>query len=388
MDKFNSIYKDFLTYLLKNVPAYKKIINTNIENENNYITNFIQFNLPYFESISNRNKDIFTTKYGDVQLIKDLRFKKVIKVLKKKNDLENIWQYLHKLYIIAYNSCDLKNLVKKYPNHNELSKILANHNLYIENIMLSGPVKQYESSSDSDSDGESEGESDEEEQKLREEFERSILNKKSKGSNGSKESKGSKGSKESNGINGSKESKESDNESKGSNGSNGSKGTDKKKELEEGEIDEDEDKETVENNSKSPMENFGSMFDGTIIGSLAKEISDGIDPKDLEFDLGNMENPSDMFKGMAALMSNGKMQNIIGTVGQRMKEKMEKGEINQAQLLQETMAAAGKMNGQMGDISKLFQQMGGSGGMPDLASMMGMAQNGGKKKKRHHKKRH
>ena len=169
--------------------------------------------------------------------------------------------------------------------------------------------------------------------------------------------------------------------------------TEKKEQTEEKEEKPDEKEETTK------TLDFENLFEGTIIGGLANEIAKEINPNDIS----DIKNPSDIFKVLFATNANGenKLQNIMTSVGQKMGEKIKSGEINQEQLLSETLSAAGKMSNQMGGFSELFQQIssaggGASGGMPDLSTIMNMMNTMGggeangktkkKNKKRHNKK--
>jgi len=382
MEKFNTLYKDFLNFLLKNVSNYKKQINSVFNNEEKYLTYFVEFNIPYFEDISTRNQEIFLYKHTDAQLIRDLKFKKVIEYLKnsnKKNILENIWQYLHKLYIVSYNSCDLKHFVKK--NYPSLSNIIKNHDIYIENIMMSN-TNMNNSHKNSNNDGtegtegteysdgtdgtectddsESEDSESEEEKELRAEFEKKIR------STSKSKSKSKKDTKKIKKID-SKDTKDEDDDN------------------EDVVADEDDD----ENKEKEDLFDMEKMFDGTLIGNLAKEMADNLDLDKKDFE--NIENPSDVMKLLFASNENGenKLQKIMKEVGGKMEEKMRNGEINKEQLLQEVLKAGGKM----GNLGEMFKGLNGEGGNPDLSKMMnsmmnGMMNGGGNKKSKHksHKK--
>lgn len=163
MDRFDDLYKEFLNYIAKNFPEYKKYVDTDSKN---YIYDFIELNLPFMEEISLRNVDIFRYKYKDTYLIKGLKFKRI---LEKSNKVEPIWRYLHKLYIVAY-SCNLEEIVrKKYNKFNDISRVLELHNAIVENIMLSGyPIIEESSSSDE----EEEEELSDDEKEMRDKFKR------------------------------------------------------------------------------------------------------------------------------------------------------------------------------------------------------------------------
>tara|TARA_Y100000389_G_scaffold202760_1_gene249058 strand:+ start:466 stop:1506 length:1041 start_codon:yes stop_codon:yes gene_type:complete len=83
------------------------------------------------------------------------------------------------------------------------------------------------------------------------------------------------------------------------------------------------------------------MLKDSKIGNLAKEISESINLSDLN--LGNMEEGMDIGKLM-----NGENQavlgNIIQTVGTKITEKMQNGELNQDELMSEAFGLMGKMN--------------------------------------------
>ena len=88
------------------------------------------------------------------------------------------------------------------------------------------------------------------------------------------------------------------------------------------------------------------MLKNSKIGNLAKEISESINISDLN--LGNMEEGMDIGKLM-----NGENQavlgNIIQTVGTKITEKMQNGELNQDELMSEAFGLMAKMNpGSMG----------------------------------------
>ena len=324
MDRFNDHYIEFLGYIAKKFPTYKKYT-TIVENPGKrYLNDFIEFNLPYMENISIRNIDIFRYKLVDVQLIKGLTFKRVLdRVYNNPRVLETVWRYLHKLYIISYNSCDLSKLVEKNYNHNEdLLKVLDNHNIYIENIMLSGhPIIERSESSFEEED------ISDEEAELRVQFE------------------------------------------KIQSGGNDDNDTNEKNNVDE------------EKNTDGP--DMSNIFEGSVIGDLAKELSEEINPGDL----GNIENMGDIVNSLLNPSAGGenKLQGIIKTVTEKMDNKMKNGEITQEQLLndaQNMMGNVGQLFGQMGgngastgtddmgNIGNMLQQMMGGEGSGDMANMM------------------
>ena len=125
---------------------------------------------------------------------------------------------------------------------------------------------------------------------------------------------------------------------------------------------------------------FENKFLNSGIGNLAKEISNEIDPKELE----NLQNPQDLFGALLGGNGNaGGLQNIIKTVGDKLQNKMQNGEIDQNALMQEASSM-------MGMLGPAMQGMGGAGGMGGLGEMMNMFGGmgmSGKKKKRGKSKR-
>ncbi len=376
MERFNNLYTDFLKYLLKNFPSYKKYINTN---NKNFLSDFIELNLPYMEDISIRNVDIFLYKYVDAQLIRGLKFKRIIDKITNKNQyiLESIWRQLHTLYIVAYNSCDLTKIVRKhYSHHDDLSRIVENHNIIIENIMISGHPIIESSENSSEEEEEEEEEPDEEEQKLRSEFEKIQKNKKHHG----------------------KKNKEPINPDKDSNAA-----------LRSADGDEEDNEEEDKTSSMPNLGNLGSIFENSLIGDLAKELSLELDPKDLDLGI-NVENPQNIGEVMSSIASslfktgpNGenKIQNIAKTVSQKLDNKIKSGEVSKEQLANEIQNIMGGALGNMGggDLFGMMQQMGNamstsgsqagfSGDMMSnmMSSMMGGGGNNNRKKKRKIKK--
>lgn len=323
MEKFNNYYLEFLNYISKKFPSYRKY--TSID-EKNYLKDFIELNLANIENISIRNIDIFRYKLVDVQLIRGLKFKRVLDhIYDKPRTLESIWRYLHNLYIILYNSCDLKKIVeKRYNNNEDLLKVLDNHNIYIENIMLSGhPIIERDESS------QEEEELSDEEIELRRQFENIQKN-------------GEESNKDDNG--------------------------------------DESNKNSGDNNDDNKIPDISNMFEGSIIGDLAKELSSEINPNDL----GNIENVSDIVNNLFNPNAEGgsNLQNIIQSVTEKMDTKMKNGDITQEQLLNDAQNMMGNMgqlfgqmnggeNDMMANMGQLFGQMsGGQSGGPDMLSNM------------------
>ena len=85
--------------------------------------------------------------------------------------------------------------------------------------------------------------------------------------------------------------------------------------------------------------NLPSFLEDSLIGTLAKEISEEIDP----VDLGNIESPADLMQGLLG-GGNAKLGDLINTVVQKLDAKMKSGSIDQAQLISEANGMMGKLN--------------------------------------------
>lgn len=119
----------------------------------------------------------------------------------------------------------------------------------------------------------------------------------------------------------------------------------------------------------APPPTFGGDFKGleflnnSKIGQLAKEISSGIDMNKLNInDPSEMMNPAALFGGGG---ENGNMfGDIIQTVGSTITEKINSGEINQEELMNEALGMMGQLNqsGHGDMLSSMMNMMGGVGG--------------------------
>ena len=150
-------------------------------------------------------------------------------------------------------------------------------------------------------------------------------------------------------------------------------------------------------------------LESTSLGRLAKEIMEDPEVKNLQDAMRNMgtgeggAGPADIFSmlgGGGNSEASGGIAKLMGTVSQKMVQKLMSGEIKQETLLQDAMTFAGKMQGMipggmMGDLSKLGGMLGGLGGlgaamggdagggagggfdMSQLMNMMGGAMGGG-----------
>lgn len=132
------------------------------------------------------------------------------------------------------------------------------------------------------------------------------------------------------------------------------------------------------------MDDKLEFLNNTKIGELAKEISSCIN-----FDGLNMDNPdnlSDMFSRGGSNM----LGDIIQTVGTKITQKIQNGEINQEELMSEAMSMMGSLNtaGHGDMMSQMMSMMtgasdknGGVGGMADMFKMMSGDSGGGKSNK-------
>merc|ERR1712224_397345 len=83
-----------------------------------------------------------------------------------------------------------------------------------------------------------------------------------------------------------------------------------------------------------PTSKYEEMFKNTKIGNLAKEIAQDIDMSSFENDIGNMESP-DISSIMQKLVGGGGLKNLVQSVAQKLKNKMESGDVNQEELVGE-----------------------------------------------------
>lgn len=123
------------------------------------------------------------------------------------------------------------------------------------------------------------------------------------------------------------------------------------------------DKKENEKKTKNPLNE--SFLENSSIAKLAKEISDEINPTEIiGDDLKNINNPMQIFQ---SLLSGDKQKGIgklMTTVCDKLKTKMESGDIKQEELLEEATSLLGKMGG-----------LGGGKGNSNLGNMMSMMQN-------------
>lgn len=103
--------------------------------------------------------------------------------------------------------------------------------------------------------------------------------------------------------------------------------------------DSDTEKDT-NGDTKTQQEEYENMFKDTKIGSLAKEIAEDIDMS--AFDMSDMQSP-DVSAVMQKLVGGGGLKNLVKTVADKLKKKMESGDINQEELIGEVHEMMEKM---------------------------------------------
>lgn len=95
-----------------------------------------------------------------------------------------------------------------------------------------------------------------------------------------------------------------------------------------------------ENQTKNPEEEYKEMFQNTKIGNLAKEIAEDIDMS--AFDMTEMESPN-ISSIMEKLTKGNGLKNLIKDVAEKLKSKMEAGDVNQEDLVGEVHEMMDKM---------------------------------------------
>ena len=127
-------------------------------------------------------------------------------------------------------------------------------------------------------------------------------------------------------------------------------------------VDEEEGEDEEEDNSESNNTGGGDdelpdFLKNSMIGSLAKELSEEIKPEEF----GDISNPGDLLNNLFSGGADGKLGGIIGKVVSKLGTKLNSGELDEQKL----MGEAGGLVQNLG----LFQNMGGMGGL--MAGMMG-----------------
>lgn len=118
----------------------------------------------------------------------------------------------------------------------------------------------------------------------------------------------------------------------------------------------------IKSNEENDMDDF---FDNSLIGSLAKELSEGFNEEDMK----DLKNPQDLLAGLLQGKTNEGLGKIMNTVCSKLDEKMKNGELNHEQLFMEANKMMGKMD--------LFGGGGGNNVFANMAKMAASAQNRG-----------
>ena len=298
MERFNDLYLNFLKFLNNNFVSLKEQIKPC--NNKQFLEDFIELNLPYMEDISVCNIDAFKYKYKDSYLIRGIKFRKFLEKEKHnlKDKINTLWNYLHNLYILAYNTKEFKKIVHSNAN---LLRILDSHDIFVENIIQNST---------------------------------NIMNIFKENNTQAKDENNEEEIEEKNNTNENNNTEESkDNSNK-------------------------EKKEDEENGENDGEEEEKNPFEGTVIGNLAKELSEEIDTKQFE----GLKNPSDLF---GILLGGGEGSNSLGkimeTVCSKIDQKMKSGELSHQQLLGEAQSMMGNLD--------LFGGLGNMGNMGNRKKM-------------------
>ena len=118
----------------------------------------------------------------------------------------------------------------------------------------------------------------------------------------------------------------------------------------------DEMKQMMENMSKITQnvnkdDNINDLFNNGIISDIAKELTNEIDIN--KMDVGNPQNMNEAFNNIMGGNGGNKFFDLINKVGQKIQSKVEKGEINQGDLINE----AQKMMGGLKNPEELARNM-------------------------------
>ena len=95
------------------------------------------------------------------------------------------------------------------------------------------------------------------------------------------------------------------------------------------------------------------FIDNSLIGNLAKELSDELDMSSMNIDPENTNNVGDVFSNLLSGDNPMKFMNLIQTVGDKINNKVSSGDLNQQDLINE----AGKMMGALGGNNPMFGDM-------------------------------
>jgi hypothetical protein len=132
---------------------------------------------------------------------------------------------------------------------------------------------------------------------------------------------------------------------------------------EEQETNDGEDQETNDSNNEKGIPNaedihkhINSMMDGKL-GKLAMELAQET-ASELDLDIDDTKDAKDVFQKL--FKNPGKLMNMVKNIGGKIETKIKSGEIKESELMSEGMDLLNQMKNMpgMGDMSKLFSQMG------------------------------
>lgn len=129
---------------------------------------------------------------------------------------------------------------------------------------------------------------------------------------------------------------------------------------------ENKEENNKEENKSTPINE--KFLENSSLAKLAKEISDEINPNeilDIEGDMKDMNNPMKLFQSLLSGDKNKGIGKLMTTVCDKLKNKMDSGEVNQEDLLSEATTLLQNMGGLGGADSK---------GNSDISGMMSMMQ--------------
>ena len=156
MEGFHKVYIDFLKHLKHAYPELD--VHLSSFHKKDLLQQFVQYILPYIEDISIKNLDAFKYKHDNF-IVKNVEFRKLLKLAEKRESLDSIWRYLQTIYIEAYNTGLLDTAIA---SSQKLKDILANHKVWMQNMVSSNNIKADDSESDisSSDDGDNNADND------------------------------------------------------------------------------------------------------------------------------------------------------------------------------------------------------------------------------------
>lgn len=162
MDKFNNNLKQLINIIKTNYPGQKKCIDEyyNFDECNSkYIEEFMNNCSNFGNDIATKNEIIFSKEYT---ILNNIDFNSIWNDSKLKDEQrENIWKYLHTLYIFAYEytkDTDFKTIVKEMKNLSSKDNIDAETQTVLN--IIESLTKKYDSLEATDVENDDNGDSD------------------------------------------------------------------------------------------------------------------------------------------------------------------------------------------------------------------------------------